>query len=227
MIKLVAFDWNGTLLADNHAVFEADNAVLKFLGKKPVSFHDFLEHFDVPVKNYYLALGVSEKTLGEKSRAMSETFHSYYEPRAEKVRTRSHAKIVLKWLKLQKIPSVIISNHIKEKIQRHLLRLKIEDYFEEILGNHAIYSAMQERNKKERLSDYLKAKRLNPKQVLIVGDTIEEVEIARDLGTQSAAITHGNVSTPRLKAAKPDYLISDLGNLINIIREINLDSPNS
>lgn len=221
MIRLVAFDWNGTLLADTYAVFDADNAVLKFLGEKPVSFPDFLKYFDVPVRNYYLSLGISPKTLDAKTEDIAKIFHNYYEPRAIKIRTRAHAKTVLKWLQEEKVPAIIISNHIKEKIQIHLKRLKIENYFIEVVGNHTISSAMKGRNKKERLMEYLNKKSINPKDVLIIGDATEEVEIAKELGTLSTAITHGNVSTSRLKAAKPDYLISDLGNLINIIREIN------
>ncbi|MEX0596714.1 MAG: HAD hydrolase-like protein, partial [Candidatus Paceibacterota bacterium] len=58
-------------------------------------------------------------------------------------------------------------------------------------------------------------------EVLIVGDTIEEVQIARHLGALVCSITHGNCSTNRLKEAKPDYLISDLGQIVNIVRKIN------
>lgn len=54
-------------------------------------------------------------------------------------------------------------------------------------------------------------------QVLVVGDNIEEIHVARELGTKIAAITHGNCSTARLKAAKPDYLINNLKEVRGII----------
>lgn len=221
MIKLVAFDWNGTLLSDSNAVFKADNEVLKQIGEKPVSCSDFLKYFDVPVKNYYRGLGLSVKKVEEQSEFISKVFYNSYEQLAEKTRSRSHAKTVLIWLKQNNIPAIIISNHIKERIKIHLKRLHIENYFEEILGNYKFGLAMHERNKKIRLFDFLNHERISPKEILIVGDSIEEVEIAKELGAISIAITQGNVSTKRLKSAKPDYLISDLGNIINIIREIN------
>jgi phosphoglycolate phosphatase-like HAD superfamily hydrolase len=221
MIKLVAFDWNGTLIADNNAVFESDNEVLKFLGRKKVSFTDFLKHFDVPVKNYYLALGLDEKILEEKAQGISQTFHKYYEKRATKIRSRSHAKETLNWLSGEDISAVIISNHIKEKIIEQLVRLKMDIFFDEVLGNYSIGTAYKTRNKKERLLEYLNSNNINPADILIVGDTLEEIQMAKELKALSVAITHGNCSTPRLNAAKPDYLISDLGNIINIIREIN------
>ncbi len=223
MIRLVAFDWNGTLFVDTLAVFAADNEALKSINHPPVSFSDFLKYFDVPVLNYYLALGVSKKVMEAKNKQMSDAFHNHYEKRAKKIRTRSHARQTLEWLRNKKIPTVFISNHIKERILEQTDRLKITNYFEEVIGNYEIYSAMNGRNKKERLHEYLKNKKIDPKEVLIIGDTVEEIHIAKELGTLSTAITHGNVSTIRLKKEKPDYLISDLGNLINIIREINAE----
>ncbi len=221
MIKLVAFDWNGTILADTYAVFKADNEVLKRLGEKPVNFSDFLKHFDVPVKNYYLALGMDPKKLEANLDFISHTFHDIYESKVNRIRSRANARTVLKWLKKHEIESIIISNHIKDRIEEQLARLKLKNYISQVLGNFSISSAMKARNKQERLLEYLKETKTEPKEILIVGDSIEEVEIAKEIGALSAAITHGNVSTKRLKRAKPDYLISDLGNVINIVHEIN------
>src|SRR3990167_7007849 len=111
MIKLLAFDWNGTLFADMKATYEADNAVLKTLGEKEVTYKDFLRHFDIPLKNYYLGLGLSEKKIDENSELIQNVFHAYYEPRIQKVRTRSNSRKVLTWLEEQKIPAIIESNH--------------------------------------------------------------------------------------------------------------------
>ena len=221
MIKLVAFDWNGTLLADTYTVYKAAQDAYKFLGIENLTFGKFRETFTVPIADFYEANGVNKNFVLENTQKVADLFHTNYEPLAQKVRTRAHSKTVLQWLKENKIPAIIISNHIKESIDIHLKRLKIEDHFNKVIGNYKFGAAIKARNKKERLHNYLLKKGINPQEVLIVGDSIEEVEIAKELGTISAAITHGNCSTPRLKAAKPDYLISDLGNLINIIREIN------
>lgn len=221
MIKLVAFDWNGTLIADTYAVFKSDIETLRAIGRPPLTYSQFLDHFDVPIRNFYLAVGISKKILDEKTILMRNAFHEEYERRVDKLRSRSHAKTVLSFLQKNKIPSIIISNHVKERIFKQTNRLHLTHFFDEILANDNIHSPMVERRKQRILANYIKTKKLKGEEVLIVGDTIEEVEIAKELGTLCAAITHGNVSTKRLKAARPDYLISDLGNLINIINEIN------
>lgn len=221
MIKLVAFDWNGTIFADTNAIYEGDNEVLKLLRIKPVSLSTFRKYFDVPVKNYYLALGASEKAINEKSQQIANTFHSYYEPRAAKIRTRSNAKKLLDWLSENKVDSVIFSNHITESIKKQLKRLKIESYFSQVLANSHLEVALKNRSKKDRLRYYMEKKECKSSETLIIGDTVEEIDIGRELGTVVISITHGNCSISRLKTAKPDYLINDLKEVIGIIAKLN------
>lgn len=66
---------------------------------------------------------------------------------------------------------------------------------------------------------------LNSKEVLVIGDTIEEVEIGKKFGYSTVALTGGYQSTARLKAAKPDYLIHNLRDLKKIIQKINGKPP--
>lgn len=221
MIKLVAFDWNGTILADTYAVFAADNEIIKYLGLPPNTFYNFQKYFDVPVIKYFEALGADKKQLHAESEKIAKIFHDFYEPRAKHVRTRAHARTVLNWLQKQKISAAIFSNHVIESINEQLKRLKIQSYFQGVLANSINHSAYTERTKKTKLENYINRHKLSPQEVLIVGDTIEEIEIAKELGTMCVAITQGNCATDRLKKAKPDYLIGDLGNLINILEKVN------
>lgn len=59
------------------------------------------------------------------------------------------------------------------------------------------------------------------KEVLVVGDTEEEIEIAKQFGCRSVGLTGGNISAARLKAAKPDFLIHNLNQLKSIINNSN------
>ncbi len=220
MIKLVAFDWNGTLFADTIAIFEADNEVIKFLGVKPVTFKTFLDNFDVPVKRYYMALGAKEKDLLKKSAQIARIFHSYYMNRETKIRTRAHTRDLLKFLSKQKIDSIIISNHVTDRVNFQLERLKLKTYFKSVLARADKEEAFKERTKGFMLKAYMKKSGLKSSEVLVVGDNIEEVHLARELGTKVAAITHGNCSNARLKAAKPDYLINNLKEIIEIIKNL-------
>ncbi|MDO8487103.1 MAG: HAD hydrolase-like protein [Candidatus Curtissbacteria bacterium] len=221
MIKLVAFDWNGTILSDTVACLVGDDAALVALGYKPISLKKFQETFEVPLVNFYTKIGVNPKIPKAKLEKSETIFHETYEARAANSRTRAGTRSLLKWLKAHNIPSVIFSNHIRYQIIKHLKRLKIEEYFAEVIGNGQTNEIIFNRGKGEKLMDYLKAKKINPAEILIVGDTVEEIEIARELGAIAVAITNGYNSTKRLKDKKPDYLLNDLRKIEGIIVKIN------
>lgn len=220
MIKLVAFDWNGTIFADTYAILDSINEVLKSLNLKPVSLTTFQKHFDVPVTKAYLGLGIPQEVIAQQSSKIIK-FHTYYEKRAEKVRTRAYAKSVLEWLLKNKIKSIIFSNHIDEPVKKQLRRLKIEKYFAAVLTNTALDASLKGRNKQQKLKEYLKKNNIIPKEVLIIGDTIEEIEIGNQLGAVTVALTHGNCSITRLKVVKPNYLVYSLKGIVNIIKSLN------
>lgn len=221
MIKLVAFDWNGTIFSDTQAALEGVNEVLKFLNLKPASLKSYQNHFDVPVTKTYLGLGIPEKDLIDRDKEIVHTFHSNYEIRASRVRTRAYAKRLLEWLYKNKVQSIIFSNHIDEPIKKQLKRLGIEKYFTTVLANSKLDSSLKGRNKQEKLKNFIKNSGLSKSEVVIIGDTVEEIEIGKALSAVTVAITGGFCSTARLKVAKPAYLIHNLKEVINIIRKLN------
>lgn len=221
MIKLVAFDWNGTLFADTNALVKGLNQVLKLFNLKEATVFDYQKHFDVPVSKTYIGLGISEENFKKNSQLIAETFHATYEPEAIKVRTRANTRKVLQCLHQKRIPSLIFSNHIEDKIILQLERLKIDKYFSTILANCHIQSVHKTRFKKEKLKEYIKIKKLRSIDVLIIGDTTEEIEIGKELGCPTIAITNGSCSVSRLNDAKPDFLISNLSEIIPIIQTLN------
>lgn len=224
MIKLVAFDWNGTIFADTKAILEGVNRVLELFNIKPTSLINFQRHFDVPVRNTYIALGIPIEKVDKRKSEIAKVFHSSYEPRVAKVRTRAWVRELLAWLSSRNIRSVIFSNHIDEPIRKQLRRLNLEHYFSTVLANSHLETAFKERAKQNRLENFLKSHNLAAEEILIVGDTIEEIEIGKKLGVLTAAITHGNCSIIRLKKAKPDFLIGSLKEVISIIKKINRKS---
>ena len=221
MIKLVAFDWNGTLFADTIACFEADNHMLQKLGLKPITIKTFREKFAVPVVNFYASLGLNKEQLLKGAKINEQIFHQYYEQRAAKIRTRQHTRQVLDWLNKNKIESIIFSNHTLQGITKQLERLKISQFFSSILANTELDTSFKENTKEKKLKYYIESRGLKFNQALVIGDTTEEVTIGKSLGIVTVALTGGYNSTPRLKAAKPNFLITDLGNLVNIVREVN------
>jgi phosphoglycolate phosphatase-like HAD superfamily hydrolase len=224
MIKLVAFDWNGTILADTAACLYADNEVLKVFGHPPITLKRLQETFDIPISKFWENLGLKRSDFIHFSKDHG-LFMGPYLQKVKTARTRSGVTPILKWLSNNNIPAIIFSNHILGDLNKHLRRLKIENYFKIVLArNTSDNSHYHERNKEQKLLKYIKKHKIHHKEVVCVGDTCEEIDIAKQHGMISVAITGGNSSPARLRACKPDFLIHNLVKLENIIRDLNLKS---
>ena len=217
--KLAIFDWNGTLLADTHQAWVASNKCLEFYGVGPITFEKQLETFDFPIIHYYKRNNVSIDKVLETKEEANEIFQKAYDALAEKARTRRGARDLLEWLKSQNITCIILSNYLLEKIEHHLRRLKIDHYFAHVSANTCDgTSILNSTSKLERLSDFMVKRGYHPSNAFIIGDSREEPDIGRHMGITSIGITGGCINERRLRAAKPDHVITSLKETKSILQ---------
>jgi phosphoglycolate phosphatase len=222
MIKLVAFDWNGTLLADTKAAFLADNEAFKKFGRRPMSIKNYQKFFCIPIKTYWIKNGFSENHFKKHHVEINKIFCKTYEPLADICRSRTGTKVALDFLSKNKINAIIYSNHTIPDIERQLRRLHISSRFKTILARiHGDRSHMHNRGKERKLQEYVKKHKLKPFEVVSVGDTEEEIEIGKKYGFYTIAITDGYNNAARLKKHHPDFLIHNMRDLISIIKKLN------
>lgn len=221
VVELVVFDWNGTVIADTSACMAADNHVVENFGGNPVDLRTYRETIIIPGMDFYVRHGCSRDELLANPDKLGNIFHDFYEPRASRLRTRAGARAALSWLQENQIPAVILSNHTVEGIEAQLQRLRLSVYFKEVVANSARNSSFLGRNKREKLEAYMDQNQYCPSNVVIVGDSPEELEIARCLGLVGVAITEGYYARSRLYAAKPDHTINNIGALVGVIEELN------
>lgn len=220
MIKLVVWDWNGTLLSDVSITLQAVNeATLPLFDLPGISLQKYRDIFDIPIMKNYLALGVTEEEFLEKSDTVGRLFQERYDMLRAGLRTRSGAKQTLRTLAEKNVSSIILSNHIAEDITLQLQRFEILPYFETILAND-IHSERHFTGKQHRMEQYLADHNVQPSETIIVGDTLEEIQIGKSLGLHTVAISGGFCSRARLTSAKPDYLISSVKQIVTIVEGI-------
>jgi phosphoglycolate phosphatase len=89
-----------------------------------------------------------------------------------------------------------------EQIIRKVLRSKgLEDQFDSVYGNVAIFS------KARALRKVLKDKKINHKDCIYIGDEVRDVEAAKKAGIPVIAVTWGYNSQDAIKRQKPDYIV--------------------
>ena len=215
----MVFDWNGTILSDTTAAWKAGNKCLELFQIKPISLKHYRDTFTFPIIHFYVKNGCSVDDVIKKQNETA-VFQENYEALAKNARSRIGARRLLKWLKTNGVSCIILSNYQTNKIQEQLARLGLEEYFHYVSAHECDGSTILHKTTKTgRLSDFMVKRGYKPSETVIIGDSMEEPEIARDLGLTSIGITDGCISRARLKKARPDYIVHTLSAVQEILQE--------
>ena len=218
MTQLAVFDWNCTLIDDVEACLEAKNAALTYLGAQQLDLAGLQETFTFPIIHAYQRAGVDPDHYLEHAEKISEIFIAAYERAAEKCQLREGVHDVLAWLHANDIPAIILSNHQMRPLKQRVEYMGLDHHFQAILGTEHYATIIRKMDKQERLTSYMAEHGYDPAQSLIIGDTHEEAELARNLGMTGISLTGGMFARHRLEACEPDYIIDRLGEMIDICR---------
>jgi phosphoglycolate phosphatase len=190
----VLWDWNGTLLDDLDAVIDAMNQLLDAKGLPRLDRVRYRSVFGFPVVDYYgrLGLGPEHGTFEEWARAFLEA----YDGGALEIPIRREARAILARLQGAGLRQVVLSaartGHLHEMIAWH----ELGDYFDELLGRDDHYA----HGKLEVARDWIDRTGLEPARLLLVGDTLHDYEVAREIGAHCVLVAAGHHGEERLRA---------------------------
>lgn len=221
--KLIAWDWNGTLFNDMAATHIATNASLAFFDIPPITIEKEQETFTFPLIHFYEKMGVSVDEYLKHAEEVGNLFHQVYNENKSNCTLAKDAIEILGWLKSNDVTNMILSNHRQETLNKDVKHFGIEPYFKTVSGNKDPATITSGLNKKQRLVDYIETHQFKHENVMIIGDSHEEPEIAHSLNIMGISISGGLLSPARLQKYKKDYIIDCLSELPDIlIREWNL-----
>ena len=215
----IVFDWNSTLLDDVQAMHECTNVLLASEGHAPIAIDHFRDHYTIPFDQFYRGMGFDDMQIEKLMSLENSAFHDHYEPLVQSAGLREGASEILNHARDAGVQSLILSNHLVDPIRTQLRRLEIDKLFTEVLAYADRTTQFRDMTKGERLRRYIAGQDMHDHDTMIVGDSVEEIHIARDQGLISVAITGGCVSERRLRAEDPDYVIHTLHELKPIMLE--------
>ncbi len=216
-ITHIIWDWNGTLVNDAVLCVKIVNELLNEYCLSEVNLEYYRNNFRFPVSSYYETLGLPcEGTEYEK---IAEIFISRYREKAHTCKLQPFAKETLERIFDLKISqSVLTAGNIND-LKKFISFYGLEKNFSYVDGTSDIYA----RGKLE-LSDF-HFKRLNKKkeEVLLIGDTHHDYEIACRLGIPCILYTNGHNSSSFLNSLNAE-IASDLR---SVLKGLSVDQRNS
>jgi len=216
--KLGVFDWNGTLIDDSPANFSAANSELLALGRPAITFERYRETMEFPFIHFFNRNGVDTDTYLKNRDMLQNVFMSVYEPEQKKAPLRQGAMEILDYLLDKNLTIMVLSNHIQDHLEQQMAERHVHGKFRHICGSPDISSlAVSKLSKQERFEKILDEFGYNPEDAFIIGDSLEEPEIAHHLGMMCVSVTWGCFSKDRLQKSKTHHVIDEMSELKDIL----------
>jgi phosphoglycolate phosphatase-like HAD superfamily hydrolase len=197
----VVLDWNGTVVADRPRAVAATNAVLATYGLPPVTDADFGRRFQLPLRGFLSRLLVPAGALADAEAAWN--LHAAG-------RETELSPGVLEFLaacQRMRVPVGILTAADASVVAADAARLGVRPLLSWVCGSSQDKAAA------------LRNRAASVGRVLYAGDTADDVSYARRAGTLAVAVTGGYHDVGRLRSARPDLIVTDLGQLIPLLQE--------
>jgi phosphoglycolate phosphatase len=191
----IIWDWNGTLLDDLEVCVASINRLLNKRKLVPLNIPRYLEIFTFPVKEYYLSAGFdfTEETF----ETVAVEFMEHY---LQLVRTTGlHAGVekTLSYFRESGRSQIILSAMEQDELLKLVRENRIEEYFTHIFGidDHLAHGKL------DLAMTAIEKTGFSREETCLIGDTLHDAEVARELGIHCLLVADGHQSEIRLKTS--------------------------
>lgn len=191
----VIWDWNGTLLDDLDVCIAVMNQLLARRGLPTLDRPRYHTLFGFPVSRYYASLGFDP--CADPFEQVSAEFIAGYEARRLEATLQPRANATLSAVGAAGLGQSILSAYHRDTLREIVAHFRLTEHFGEIAGLDNIHAHSKVALGRELLARLTAA----PTEILLVGDTLHDAEVARELGVACVLIAAGHHPAERLRAS--------------------------
>ncbi|MCF7816344.1 MAG: HAD family hydrolase [Kiritimatiellales bacterium] len=189
----IVWDWNGTLWDDTWLCVEINNHMLQRRGLAGITPEIYRDRLCFPVTDYYSQIGFDYEK--DPYKTLAEEFIEEYERRRFECALQPGARELIQSLQDRKIPQAVLSAYQHDTLLQAVDHFGLTDFFADIIGLDDIYAA----GKVENGRKYIAGLDLAPENVLFIGDTIHDFDVAQAMGVDCVLVANGHNSRSRLE----------------------------
>ncbi len=211
MIKLIIWDFNGTVINDVDTSVAAVNDMLKVRNLPPTDKKHYIENLIMPLDKYYSTIGIHNIDISVlsvefrkyclKNENLSEIFYDF--PKA------------IETSKKMGINNILMSSLYEQYLFQETKKYDLDKYFDTIIGMKDTGVG----SKTENAKSYILKNGYKPSEVLFIGDLLSDADMAKQLGAKCVLVPRGHMSQKRCMAAKVP-IFNDLENVLKHIDDI-------
>lgn len=204
----VIWDWNGTLLDDAFLCVEVLNGMLGQRSLPGIDHEAYRENFDFPVVRYYQHVGFDFNL--EPFESISTQFVTHFIAGFQRCRLQPKVESVLQLFRSEGIGLSVLSASEQQNLYRQVRHHGLEHYFMALNGIDTIHAP----GKTARGLQWMEELGLPGDEVLLIGDTLHDHEVAEAMGADCLLLAHGHQSPTRL-TRKGATVLRDMQHLLD------------
>lgn len=219
-IKLIAFDLDGTLLDSVPDLAIAADQAAQALGYPAVSEQQVRDYVgngaDVLIgRSLSRSLTVDPSLSPELLTKARELFDDYYEQSGHKL---SHlypaVKETLAELHQAGFTLALVTNKPSKFVPDVLAKHGIDQYFSDVIGGDTF---AEKKPNPMALNWLLDKHNCQPSDMLMVGDSSNDIKAAKNAGCRSFGLTYGYNHGEPIADSKPDFVADSIAELIDAV----------
>lgn len=189
----VVWDWNGTLFDDLWLCVDVMNGLLAARDMPLLTLASYQEVFDFPVEAYYRRLGFDFGK--EPFEQVGTEFIRAYERRRLEAGLRSGAGQVVQALLGAKVGQSVLSAYLQNTLDELIGHFGLAAHFVRLVGlqDHYAHGKVENGVRWMRELDHA------PDEVLFIGDSRHDYEVAEAMGVDCILLCGGHQSRARLE----------------------------
>ncbi len=190
----IIWDWNGTLLNDIDLCVQTINDMLQKRNLQKLSVDKYREVFSFPVKDYYQKIGFD--FIAEPFEIPAREFIDNYNGRVQNCKLHESTITLLNYFQSVGIRQFILSAMKQDALDQCLEQQNVNHFFEHVSGLDNHYAASKLENGQQLIAEL----NLNTDELVLIGDTVHDFEVATELGCRCVLVANGHQSKQLLEA---------------------------
>lgn len=205
----ILWDWNGTLFNDAWLCVDVMNHVLAKRHLPLMTVERYRAILRFPIQGYYQELGFD--FTAEPFEQLGAEFMKEYEARRQECGLYPGVKDALARVRDAGKRQSILSAYPQDTLTELVGTFGIQGFFDDIIGLDNIYAT----SKVEQGRVWMAARGYTRSEVLMIGDTIHDFEVADAIGADCILVAAGHNSKSRLQAC-PVPIVDSLHEIFSV-----------
>ena len=214
-IQLIILDFDGTLGDSQHLIVSTMLAVIDELHLDKRTPEQCAAMIGLPLKETFTRLIPMTDAMGDRcAETYGRIFHERNVPGA--VKPFPHVLETLAALHAKGITLTIASSRHRQSLLRFVDEMGLSETIRFVLGANDVTDHKPAPEAVLRTLEHFK---VAPDNALVVGDAPYDILMGNAAGTRTCAVTYGNGTRAELEAARPDFVIDDFAQLLDLVKQ--------